>query len=154
MTPAQLAKEYAAANGFTIIADGARRYNVLFDGSLIKNVGSYAAALNAMYADTVCPNPVTGARGDGSQPSAKLHPEFEDFNEASKARIRRAARIIKASCAVPKPWVLCINGYEYGNYGSRTEAVKASRQRYNDHKKSVLSFMSHTSTISYIGAKA
>jgi hypothetical protein len=48
MTPAQQAKEFAVANGFTIVSDDKRRYNVLFDGSLIANVGGYPAALNAM----------------------------------------------------------------------------------------------------------
>lgn len=63
---------------------------------------------------------------------------FDEFNDASKARIRAAATKMRAKKPLPARWVLRIeyNGIKFaeGRYACRADAVKESRREMNESR--------------------
>jgi hypothetical protein len=124
MTPAQVAKQFAADNGFTITSDG-RKYRIGYialDSNEIEIaiVSGYPAALNAMK------------RYMSELSSALLG--RKSIADAETHMIRKAARPLIGSeeWYAQRPWRLC---YDRGTiqpmaYATRADALKTVRQRF------------------------
>jgi len=138
MTPSQQAKEFAAANGFTIEPAG-RRYNVTHVASGVTFTrGGYEAVLNEMRAIADPDTPAGRTAAIAALPAeARVVPELPVATVPGMPSLSDAIAAQRVLDKNKWPWRVYVCGMEIGRFANRAEAVRRVRQDWNADVRAV-----------------